>query len=96
MRPNAIVVVLAFAGIVAALMQTLVIPLIAELPQLLDTTASNASWVITATLLAAAVATPVSGRLGDLYGKRRILLVCLVLLVARLAGVRAGALGDCR
>ena len=71
-RPNAIVVVLAFAGITAALMQTLVIPLIGELPRLLDTTASNASWVITATLLAAAVATPVSGRLGDLYGKRRI------------------------
>ena len=80
-RPNAIVVVLAFAGITAALMQTLVIPLIGELPQLLDTTASNASWVITATLLAAAVATPVSGRLADLFGKRRIMLVCGTLLV---------------
>ena len=80
-RPNAIVVVLAFAGITAALMQTLVIPLIGELPRLLDTTASNASWVITATLLAAAVATPVSGRLADLFGKRRIMLVCGGLLV---------------
>nr|MDT0663522.1 MFS transporter [Micromonospora sp. DSM 115978] len=35
----------------------------------------NASWAITATLLAGAVATPVLGRLGDLYGKRRMLLV---------------------
>jgi MFS family permease len=50
-------------------MHTLVGPLIAQLPVILDTTASNASWVITVTLLAAAVAMPVTGRLGDLYGK---------------------------
>lgn len=81
-RPNAIVAVLAFAGITAALMQTLVVPLIAELPRLLDTSPSNASWVITATLLSGAVATPVSGRLGDLYGKRRVMLVCALVLVA--------------
>ncbi len=79
---QAVVAVLAFAGIVAAVMQTLVVPLIGELPRLLDTTASNATWVITATLLAAAVATPISGRLGDLYGKRRVMLVCSALLVA--------------
>ena len=79
--PNAIVVVLSFAGIVAALMQTLVIPIITDLPVLLGTSPSNAAWVITATLLAAAVATPVSGRLGDLYGKRRVMLACAALLV---------------
>jgi MFS family permease len=76
-----VVAVLAFAGIVAAVMQTLVVPLIGEMPQLLDTSPSNATWVVTATLLAAAVATPISGRLGDLYGKRRIMLICAVLLV---------------
>jgi MFS family permease len=81
-NPNGLVGVLAFTGIVAALMQTLVVPLIGDLPRLLDTTASNASWVITATLLAGAVATPVTGRLGDLYGKRRMLLVCSVPLIA--------------
>ncbi|MFJ3906366.1 MFS transporter [Streptomyces sp. NPDC090025] len=77
-----VVGVLALAGIVAALMQTLVVPLIGDLPKLLGTTASNASWVITATLLAAAVATPVAGRLGDMYGKRRLLLALTVPLVA--------------
>ncbi|MFD3972471.1 MFS transporter [Streptomyces cyaneofuscatus] len=80
-RPGGIVGILAFAGIVAALTQTLVVPLIAQLPTLFDTSASNASWVITATLLAAAVSTPVAGRLGDLYGKRRMLLVSLVPLI---------------
>ncbi|MFC8284518.1 MFS transporter [Streptomyces cyaneofuscatus] len=80
-HPGCIVGILAFAGIVAALTQTLVVPLIAQLPTLFDTSASNASWVITATLLAAAVSTPVAGRLGDMYGKRRMLLVSLVPLI---------------
>ncbi|WP_415957748.1 MFS transporter [Streptomyces sp. 021-4] len=80
-QPGSIVGILAFAGIVAALTQTLVVPLIAQLPTLFDTSASNASWVITATLLAAAVSTPVAGRLGDMYGKRRMLLVSLVPLI---------------
>lgn len=79
---NAIVFVLAFAGITAAIMQTLVVPLIAQFPELLDTTPSTASWIVTSTLLAAAVATPVSGRLGDLYGKRQVMIVLSGLLVA--------------
>ncbi|MGW6025187.1 MFS transporter [Streptomyces sp. NPDC055099] len=80
-RPGRIVGVLALAGIVAAVMQTLVVPLIGDLPGMLDTTPSNASWVVTATLLSAAVATPVAGRLGDMYGKRRMLLVSVIPLV---------------
>ncbi|MER5951161.1 MFS transporter [Streptomyces sp. NPDC001904] len=76
-----IVAVLAFGGIVASIMQTLVVPLLGELPTILDTSASNATWVATVTLLAAAVATPIMGRLGDLYGKRRMLLVSTVPLV---------------
>ncbi|MEU8848699.1 MFS transporter [Streptomyces sp. NPDC048564] len=80
-RPNAVVAVLAFAGIVVSLMQTLVIPVVPELPRLLDAPASDTAWAVTATLLAAAVATPVMGRLGDMYGKRRMLLVSVVLLV---------------
>lgn len=57
-RVSGVVGILALAGIVAAITQTLVVPLIGELPTILGTSASNASWVITATLLAAAVATP--------------------------------------
>ncbi|MFJ2093627.1 hypothetical protein ACIOEW_30770 [Streptomyces sp. NPDC087901] len=54
-RSGGVVCILAFAGIVAAITQTLVVPLIAELPELLGTSTSNASWVITATLLASLV-----------------------------------------
>src|SRR5690606_16708551 len=80
-RSSLLVGVLAFTGIVGALTQTLVVPLIAQLPAILNTSSSNASWVITVTLLTGAVATPVVGRLGDMYGKRRMLLICTVPLV---------------
>ncbi|WP_028801404.1 MFS transporter [Streptomyces sp. 142MFCol3.1] len=81
-RAGGVIATLAFAGTVAAIMQTLVTPLIAELPQILHTSSSNSAWVITATLLVSAVCVPVSGRLGDLVGKRRMLLACSVPLVA--------------
>ncbi|MFH7339649.1 MFS transporter [Streptomyces sp. KHY 26] len=76
-----IVTALALAGTVAAIMQTLVTPLIAELPQILHTSSSNAAWVVTVTLLVGGVCVPVSGRLGDLVGKRRMMLICVVPLV---------------
>lgn len=90
-RTNPVVVVLAFAGIVTSLMQTLVIPLIPQLPVLLGASAANATWAVTATLLSAAVAIPVTGRLGDMYGKRRLLLISLALLAV---GSAVGALSD--
>ncbi|MEU2289153.1 MFS transporter [Streptomyces sp. NPDC013178] len=90
-RAGLVVAVLAFGGIVVSLMQTLVIPIVPELPKLLDASASDTAWAVTATLLAAAVATPVMGRLGDMYGKRRMLLVSLVMLVA---GSVTAALSD--
>ncbi|WP_062521004.1 MFS transporter [Demequina silvatica] len=67
------IVVLAFGSLCAALMQTLVVPIQSEFPELLGTSASTASWVITATLLAAGVAMPVIGRLADIYGKKPVL-----------------------
>lgn len=75
-----VVVTLCFGGLVASLMQTLVIPIQPELPQLLGTSRANASWVITATLLAAAVAMPIAGRLGDMLGKQRVLVGSAILL----------------
>ncbi|MGA4928780.1 MFS transporter [Streptomyces incarnatus] len=80
-RTGGVVATLALAGTVAAIMQTLVTPLIAELPRILHTSSSNAAWVVTVTLLVGGVCVPVSGRLGDLVGKRRMMLICVVPLV---------------
>ncbi|WP_434443311.1 MFS transporter [Lentzea sp. E54] len=80
-RPNAVVAVLALGGIVVSLMQTLVIPLLPMFPRILGSSPGDTAWVITSTLLASAVATPVIGRLGDMYGKRRMLVVSLLMVV---------------
>jgi MFS family permease len=76
-----IVAVLAIAGLASSFMFTLVVPIQSRLPELLDASREDTAWVVTSTLLAAAVVTPVSGRLGDMYGKRRIVLVLLVVMV---------------
>ncbi|WP_030455487.1 MFS transporter [Herbidospora cretacea] len=80
-RGGAIITALASAGIVVSVMQTIVIPIVPELPRYLHTDAASVTWVLTATLLAGAIATPLTGRLGDMFGKRRLLLICLGLLV---------------
>ncbi|MBV7673335.1 MFS transporter [Streptomyces halstedii] len=80
-RTGGVIATLAFAGTTAAVMQTLVTPLIAELPRILHTSSANSAWVITVTLLVAGVCVPVTGRLGDLLGKRRMLLACSVPLI---------------
>jgi MFS family permease len=72
-HPALPVVVLCFGGLTASLTQTLLIPIQGELGLLLGTSQANASWVITITLLAGAVAMPVAGRLADLFGKQRVL-----------------------
>ncbi|WPO87016.1 MFS transporter [Herbiconiux sp. KACC 21604] len=79
---------LAFTGLVTAFMMTLLVPLVPSLPEILDVSAEDSQWAVTVTLLAAAVATPIFGRLGDLYGKRRMVLVLLGLVV--LGSVIAG------
>ncbi|WP_082492121.1 MFS transporter [Leifsonia sp. Root4] len=83
---SAIVFALAFTGLVASFMMTLMTPLLPELPHLLSSTgnpisSTDAMWAVTATLLAAAIFTPIGGSLGDLYGKRRIILLLLASLV---------------
>lgn len=73
--PMLVVIVLCLGSLCGALMQSLVIPIQSELPRLLGTAPGNASWAVTATLLASAVAMPVTGRLADIYGKKNIMVV---------------------
>jgi len=75
-----VIAVLAFAGMGASFMQTILLPIQAELPTLLGVSRDVTAWVITVTLLVAAICTPISGRLGDMYGKKTVALALLGLL----------------
>ncbi|MFF9349876.1 MFS transporter [Streptomyces sp. NPDC014734] len=79
--PRFAVGVLAFCGVVVAVMQTIVVPLLPHIPELTGATPTAASWLVTVTLLTGAVFTPVLGRVGDMYGKRRVLVASLMVLV---------------
>ena len=76
-RPGLVLGVLALAGGGYALLQSLVVPALPVLQHDLHTTTAGVAWVLTAYLLAASVATPIAGRLGDLYGKKRVLVLVL-------------------
>ena len=80
-QQGAIIAVLAAAGLCASFMFTLLVPIQSKLPALLNASREDTAWVVTATLLAGAVITPISGRLGDMYGKRRIVLILLAVMV---------------
>ncbi|MFE6037675.1 MFS transporter [Streptomyces sp. NPDC056452] len=80
-HPRFAVGVLAFCGVVVAVMQTIVVPLLPHIPALTGATPAAASWLVTVTLLTGAVFTPVLGRVGDMYGKRRVLVASLGVLV---------------
>ncbi|MFJ8199287.1 MFS transporter [Streptomyces sp. NPDC096152] len=81
-RDRLTVPVLAFGGILMAVMQTVVVPLLPDLPRLTGASPGAVSWTVTATLLSGAVLTPVLGRAGDMYGKRRVLTAALALMTA--------------
>ena len=77
---NVTFTLLAVAAVAYALLQSLVAPALLTIQHDLDTTTAGAAWILTAYLLSASVVTPIAGRLGDMYGKKRTMVVVLVVL----------------
>jgi len=77
-RYQATYAVLAVAVGGYALLQSLVIPVLPTIQAGLRTSQNTVTWVLTAYLLSAAIFTPIVGRLGDMYGKERLLVVVLI------------------
>src|SRR5919198_1661128 len=73
---------LALGGIAYALLQSLVAPALPTLQHDLDTSTTAVTWVLTAYLISASVCTPILGRLGDMYGKERVLVAVLGVMAA--------------
>jgi EmrB/QacA subfamily drug resistance transporter len=80
-----VLVVLLLAGVSFALSQTLVIPALPEIASSTHASPAAASWILSGFLLSASISTPIVGKLGDMYGKGRVL--TLVLLLFSLGGI---------
>ena len=78
-NPTALLAALALGVFVLSLLQTLVVPVLTQIADTLHASATAAGWVSTSTLLTASVLTPLAGRLGDVYGKRPVLLAALAI-----------------
>jgi EmrB/QacA subfamily drug resistance transporter len=74
--------ILSAAALAFALAQTTLIPALGELAGELNTDASGVAWTLTGYLLSAAICTPIFGRLGDMFGKRRLLVISLAVFAA--------------
>jgi EmrB/QacA subfamily drug resistance transporter len=70
---------LAGAALAYSLAQTMVIPALPELQAEFHADPADATWLLTAFLLTSSVATPLLGRLGDMHGKERWLLISLAI-----------------
>ena len=80
-HPNLTLAILSLGTVAYALLQSAVVPALSDIEHSLHTSETGVAWVLTAYLLSASVATPVIGRLGDMYGKERLLLLSYVVLV---------------
>src|SRR5271155_1433322 len=81
-RGGVVTGVLALGGGMFAVLQAVVVPALPDIDRALHASPSSGTWILTANLLATAVLTPVLGRLGDIFGKNRMLWVVLATLAA--------------
>jgi EmrB/QacA subfamily drug resistance transporter len=79
---NVTLAVLAVAGLSFALLQTMVAPALPAIQREYGASTTAVTWVLTVYLLSASIATPVLGRLGDMFGKERLLVIVLLVLAA--------------
>jgi MFS family permease len=81
-HPKVILAVLSLAGMAYAVLASAVIPALPDLQRILHTNETGAAWLLTGFLLSASVGTSIIGRLGDIYGKERLLFWTLIILAA--------------
>ena len=76
-RANLEIVAVGLGALMAALSQTLVLPVLPTIAADINATPTEAEWLLTSTLLVAAISVPIIGRLADIFGRRLMLVISL-------------------
>jgi MFS family permease len=88
-----IVTVLIIADIVSSIESSMMLLALPRLMEAFDSNAADVSWVITAFLLVGAVSAAICGRLGDIYGRRRLLIILLLVsVIGSIVSISTGTL----
>ncbi len=93
MQPNVVLGVLSLSALAYSILSSAVIPALPELQAGLHASETGITWLLTGFLLSASVGTAIIGKLGDMYGKRRLMIWTLLILAAgTLLAALAGSL----
>lgn len=71
-------IILSCLGLIAMYAETMILPAIPDFIKDFDITYNTSSWILSSYLIAGAVATPIVGKLSDVYGKKKMLLVIMI------------------
>ncbi|MFL6501958.1 MAG: MFS transporter [Nitrososphaera sp.] len=80
-------IILSCLGLIVMFDETMILPAIPDFIRDFNISYSTSSWLLSAYLIAAAVMTPIGGKLSDIYGKKRILLIVMAIYAV---GIMAG------
>src|SRR5579859_6212883 len=82
MSPRVTLAVLCIAAVAYAVLSSAVIPALPTFQRSLHASETGITWLLTGFLLSASVGTAIIGKLGDTYGKQRLLVWTLLMLIA--------------
>jgi EmrB/QacA subfamily drug resistance transporter len=77
-HPTRTLAVLALSALAYSFAQTLIVPALTAIQEHYDVSAATATWLLTIFLISSSVCMPLLGRLGDMYGKEKLLLLSLL------------------
>src|SRR6188472_2373045 len=77
--PWTVLAILSSTLLVVMFAETMLLPALPEIMKEFQISYSTSAWIFSAYLIVAAVMTPISGKLSDMYGKKRILLILLAI-----------------
>ena len=80
--------ILSCLGLIVMFDETMILPAIPDFIRDFNISYSASSWLLSAYIIAAAVMTPIGGRLSDIYGKKKILLIVMGIYVLGVVGGR--------
>jgi MFS family permease len=80
-------IILSCLGLIVMFDETMILPAIPDFIRDFNISYSTSSWLLSAYIIAAAVMTPIGGKLSDIYGKKKILLIVMAIYAV---GILAG------
>ena len=65
--------------------ETMLLPAIGDIINEFDISYSTSSWILTAYLISGAVMTPIAGKLSDIYGRKKMVLIIFIIYIIGIA-----------